>query len=1006
MSQQPSQTKPEARAVPLHFGRYQDIASSLAAQLHSELPASALRASAHLLVPSRSAASAVTSALLGLRPGGVAGIYFNTIELLASRIVNAAGHFPPFISETQRQILLRKSVEAAGHPLLAAHGIETMVGRSLRDLRDSGSSVNELAARLAARRKGAEDRHEAFIAAARLYEEYLRALGLIETHDLIGHAIRLLEEGATVEPQILFGFYDMTGLQQKLLEALMKKNLVIAGWLPIPVSGAGQIPEAYGYASAFVSRLRDSASDVNPITHGSATDASLTVRSLPTPRDEMREISRSIRRLLDDGVHPSTIGIVSRAIDPSQERIALQFAREFSFAIGIPRKRALNAHRIGRSIIRVLSLAGSRYPRGAVIELMRDGFLTDPVSNPREIDRVDRLTRRHRIAGGTPAEVDLAISGAEKRSGKPLSELVPYAEAVRDLDRVVSTIPPAGSGAEWSKLLNAFCARFRLRTADDIAAVEAIEELSRELDSLEKARVPILPREVARSIEGITISSAPDDKDAVWFGDVMRMRGLSFEHLFCFAMQEDRLPQRRIPDPILTDRDRTLVGLSIIGDGRAEEELLFQLMVDAVKRQGEFSFARADGFGKELRPSPLLPRIGQLQRIDLPADPAMDLFPRPLSEREQRMREVAGAAPGGSSPSESLHRKLRLAASVGARSRYDGYIDLDERLQAEIRRRLETISPSWFEDFGDCPQKFLFRRLLGADELENPEHEPAINQREKGGLDHRILERFYREADQETLFGFDAAATSSLPPELRELLRTIVIEEFAAFDQEYPPFNPRIRDLEREITLTSLERFIAGDIEEMAASGFRPAFYEFTFGPSSSREPDYPDAVAIALPSMEISVRGTIDRIDRKGEMYYRIIDYKAGTATRYGGIARRIDAGQKLQLALYALAAESLFEADPSRISGAIRPVGTDGRLKEGHTFELGQVRELLLENLNLFASAILEGRFPALPDDEGACRYCTMKLTCRSRHDPEDRRRMRRFANAAELLREESDD
>ena len=71
----------------------------------------------------------------------------------------------------------------------------------------------------------------------------------------------------------------------------------------------------------------------------------------------------------------------------------------------------------------------------------------------------------------------------------------------------------------------------------------------------------------------------------------MKFRGRSFEHLFVVRAQETTLPQRRVDDPLLPDSERRQLGVREIGDGRDEERLLFQLLLDGASTSVRFSSA-------------------------------------------------------------------------------------------------------------------------------------------------------------------------------------------------------------------------------------------------------------------------------------------------------------------------------------------------------------------------------------------------------------------------------
>ena len=72
-------------------------------------------------------------------------------------------------------------------------------------------------------------------------------------------------------------------------------------------------------------------------------------------------------------------------------------------------------------------------------------------------------------------------------------------------------------------------------------------------------------------------------------------------------------------------------------------------------------------------------------------------------------------------------------------------------------------------------------------------------------------------------------------------------------------------------------------------------------------------------------------------------------------------------------------------------------------HEFTLAETRAELLATLELFVGAILDGWFPAYPGDEkeiGSCKYCPVRSSCRTRHDAEESREVRRHKDPRSLL------
>jgi len=86
-------------------------------------------------------------------------------------------------------------------------------------------------------------------------------------------------------------------------------------------------------------------------------------------------------------------------------------------------------------------------------------------------------------------------------------------------------------------------------------------------------------------------------------------------------------------------------------------------------------------------------------------------------------------------------------------------------------------------------------------------------------------------------------------------------------------------------------------------------------------------------------------------------------------------------------MAVAEIFGAEASAVSGAIKPLVVADTRPDRFAFELAQKDAGLRETLELFAAAILDGRFPAFPADDdkdfNACKYCPVNHSCRTRHD-----------------------
>ena len=482
----------------------------------------------------------------------------------------------------------------------------------------------------------------------------------------------------------------MTGAQRKVVEALRGAGKLEAVYVP---AAAG---EAYRFAEPFIARF-----DTAQARDRETSLPHWSVAQYDTRTIELRETCHAAGELLRDGVPAHDIGIVARTLDPYDIAVLNRFAIEEGFAPAAGEQTPLVAHRLGRALTTLLRVREHGFPRGEVIELLRDGF------EPKgflDTDEIDVATRRARIAGGTSDEL------------KPLARSAAIGAYIAIVSEVESLAPGATlGGSETAEFLTNAIARFRIDTDLDLAAAEAIDTIAATFRRTAKWNVRF---DTATILDALAQESLPppvphSPLPTIFCADVMRFRGRSFAHLFAIRMQDDVFPQRRLDDPLLPDHDRRALGVREIGDGRDEERMLFQLLLDGTQSI-HFSFAGGDGFGKVLRPSPLLKSfvIGQQpeRRAELLKNFAAAFVPNADSQNSLSCHPDDTEA----GPAASHRRQLQLLAKSGTRSVFDGYLfaeNDDEALRSKLASALTSVSPTQLEDFGECPQKFFFKHI-------------------------------------------------------------------------------------------------------------------------------------------------------------------------------------------------------------------------------------------------------------------------------------------------------
>src|ERR1051325_4501406 len=787
----------------VRFASYREIAAAVASRIAEHAPRGGFTWPLSVIVPSRGVADAIAAELLLHLPQGVAGLQMPSLETLARELVNDAGEYPRIASDAERRLAMRVAARSVDEPMMESRGIGSMLERAYRDVRDGGLTLDDLRARVgrAGRNLRNASRTRAILRAWSEYEKLIAQLGAVDPSEVLARAAALVSDaphpplrgtfsppgGAKVlaqEPSprasggggfLLAGFYDMTGVQLALVSALDRAGLLEAVYIPV---GDG---EACRFAKPFVSRFTTIGRAESPPYVLHIKEPRVAVSELETRHVELEDACREIGALLAAGVKASDVAIVARAVDPYDGRLVQRFAAAHGFTTTYEDEKPLTAQRIGRGVASLLRMRERGFPRAEVLELVRDGFRARTSIDP---DAADAKTREARIAGGTSEELRHL-----RGKSHPVDD---YLALLAEVEQVTRRLDGHLRGSEWSDLLTQLLSRFRLETEEDLQAADGIDGVA-ELFARFSLRFDVSA--VLDALEQCVVRGPRGGKpQQVFFGDVMRFRGRSFAHVFAVRMQDDVFPQRRTEDPLFPDADRRLLGLREIGNGRDEEQLLFQLLLDGATSSLRFSFAGTDGFGKPLRKSMLL--------------------------RGRAVERRAGFSPPRRA---EARRTLQLLAKSGTKSVFDGYVS---PIPPEL---IATVTPSRLEDFGECPQKFLLKWILGVRDLDDPERELQINHRDKGSVDHRILENLYRSLDEADVEAA-AAELPRLPQSIAKRLEQAVDREFDRLEQEAPPFNRTVRGIERRATKRVLRDFVASDLADLAANGLVPRWFESRFG--------------------------------------------------------------------------------------------------------------------------------------------------------------------------------
>jgi len=651
---------------------------------------------------------------------------------------------------------------------------------------------------------------------------------------------------------------------------------------------------------------------------------------------------------------------------------------------------------------------------------------------------------RHRLdrfaAGGVKGDLHVAHSDADRQSARALVEFVDglaeelgtpcirwsdwAAWALRLLDLYLA---PEDRIEEWpaAELVAAREVRHALlelgglddvaQTADLIAFRHAVEA--------ELASNPV------RDEGQIAWPGSADDSDAavvsdhvglpgpvgagVFVGSPTDARGLTFARVYVIGMADQFLPGATRQSPLIGDGE--------IDDAqwptaeRRAAELLDDLhsVVGLAERPAVVSWplvdprtGRENGRSRWLDPSGTLGAGWVDQTVpsflaDLTGPVATSV---PVSPPDRLLGDLTRAVSLGGSVENhpavagDQDRRTRgsvppLSESIAAAqsplvagfSRFEGNIGPNR-----ARGIADELSATRLEQYAACPRRYLLGRELQLELPFRPEETEEMEARDRGTLVHEILATYVDER-----INADAPAS---PDRLFEIAE----QQFSVAEDEGRCGPPLMARVERANLLRELGRFFEEDTLE-------PQAVELGFGRFGARgdladdrlegsaEPSvvggHVAAVEVDLgEGRTIRFGGSVDRIDRGPNGSLVVSDYKTGRQVELGELrADPVAAGTKLQLPIYALAAQAYLDwGGPIHARYWLLSWGRaqdsffctlDDRL-------LGRLREIVSN----IVDGIEAGAFPGVPGGETFrrsgptfenCRYCDFDRLCPSDRD-----------------------
>jgi RecB family exonuclease len=204
--------------------------------------------------------------------------------------------------------------------------------------------------------------------------------------------------------------------------------------------------------------------------------------------------------------------------------------------------------------------------------------------------------------------------------------------------------------------------------------------------------------------------------------------------------------------------------------------------------------------------------------------------------------------------------------------------------------------------------------------------------------------------------------------------------------------HPLVWEATRRELLADLRTFLDRDTEWRRSHDMDPMYFEQAFGDGRAWRP-----VEVPVDGGTLRLRGRMDRVDvSTGGRRAFVFDYKTGSASRYSALTDPIEAGRRLQLAIYSRAVQQAL-GDTVSVGAAYWFISSRGEFKRiPLPDDEAAVSQRLDEGLGLIAQGITSGVFPAVPgsddyleDYNSNCQWCPYDAVCPASRDQDWQRK-----------------
>ena len=891
------------------------------------------------LLPSAEHRERIVDLILRKEGSGFFGNRITTFNELISGLLRA-GDFA-LVTDAERRFLLGEILASRKAEYFARvwelPGFLDRLNDFIGELKESLMSVKAFAQSVKELEKLRPEIGKKYAELLEIYEAYqtrLETLGLCDHRDGLFLLKETAKRGGAGPPAFrhLFvdGFFDFSKSQLEFLRWLCERSERVTlsltaelsgepnGIFKIPLETLAELGKI-GFEPLDLSGAED---------HRSRDLTGVLILEATGLRGEIEMIARQVRRFVRQGdpagrpYHFSDFAVILRRIGEYGAILRAVF-REFGIPVEIHERERLRDAPLARTLTSFFKILLDDWKREDLFNFLKSSYVE---RDYQEVCALELAGFRKGITAGrerwlkeVPSPVFEKINAFQERLAEPRT------------------------AEEWAKFTREALHTFALDRVPvayeegarrDFAALKRMESLLEEICRTNVSwgepfkTFEVFAREFLGLLEVDLFSLHDRDKNRVQVYDVSLARQKEYKIVFLAGLLEKRFPAEIREDPIFSDAERRVTGLSERLPRQALERYLFYIGLTRARERVVLTYPRFDLEGHEALRSFYVDEVeklfeGRTETRTYPVSQPLPPLQDAVEEREVEAHLVRRLHERGKA-TEREERTLTLAL-------YNFFLEkpsfqkLLPRLLFNPEARIESpqvraafgpehgiFKPTGLEMYGRCPYRYFAREVLGLEEKDE-----GIDVLQVGILLHEVLERYWKERVEEKR---DELAA---PERAREFIKA----ELARLLEADPlsgekGYRIALKKAEMEEWLC---RMIEKEIEEGAPlEPLTPRYLERKFGFSSK------DYLVLHDPLREdLKIRGKIDRIDvDPSGKYAAVIGYKSAGEFK----KRDLEWGVALQLPLYLLAVQQHLKLKP--LAGLIYSI----KAAEANGFFLGE--------------------------------------------------------------------